>query len=84
MVSPNGDMVRSALVAALIDSELGGDAEMLRARIATAASGWENALAADLKGWAKSEQLAEISAARRVLQRVLQLLLHGLESRKAG
>ena len=80
-VSPSGDMLRSALLAALIDSALGGDPESLRSRLATATTGWESALAADLNGASKSERAAETSSARLALRRVLQLLMNDLESR---
>lgn len=83
-LSPGIDMVLTALVASLIDSDLGGDAERLRARVAVAASGMERVLAADLHGLSKSDRVTEASAARRVLQRVLQLLLNDLQPRRTG
>jgi hypothetical protein len=79
---PTGDSVRSALVASLIDAELGGDPERLRARIAVVATGWEGVVAADLNGLSKSDRAAETSAARRALQTVLKLLLNELQSRQ--
>lgn len=78
---PDADSVRCALLASLIDAALGGDPEGLRARIAVAATGWERALAAELNGLSKSGRETETTAARRVLQAVIKLLLNELESR---
>ena len=79
---PNGDSVRSALVASLIDAALGGDPERLRARIAVVATWWDGVVAAELNGLSKSAREAETSAARRVLQAVIKLLLSELQSRQ--
>jgi len=78
---PNGDSARSALLASLIDSVLGGDPEGLRTRLFVVSAWWEGAVAADLDGLSKSDRRTETSAARRVLQRVIQLLLNELQSR---
>jgi hypothetical protein len=79
---PNGDSVRSALLASLIDAELGGDPKRLRARIAVVATGWDGVVAADLNGLPKSARETETSAARRVLQTVIKLLLNELQTRQ--
>lgn len=79
--APDGDSVRSALVAGLIDSVLGGDPEGLRTRITVAATWWDDAVAAELKGLSKSDRETEASAARRVLQTVIKLLLNDLQGR---
>jgi hypothetical protein len=78
---PSGDRVRSALVASLIDSELGGEPERLRTRVATAATGFETALAAERSGRSTGDQAAEMADARRALQYVVQLLVTDLQSR---
>ena len=79
---PNGDSVRSALVASLIDAELGGDPEKLRARMTVVTTWWDRAVAADLNGLSKSARETETSAAQRVLQTVIKLLLNELRSRQ--
>jgi hypothetical protein len=81
--APTADSIRSALVASLIDAELGGDPERLRTRIAVAAASWDSAVVANLNGLSKGDRNAEMSAARRVLQLVLRLLLNDLDSRPA-
>ncbi len=83
-VAADGDMLRSALLASLIASELGGDSEELRARLTVITTWWDGAVAADLNGLSKSERGTETSAARRGLQRVMQLLLNELQSRQTG
>ena len=80
----SGDALRIVLVASLIDAELGGDFERLRARVAMAATWMEDAFAADLKGLSKRERGVEGQAARRALRRVLQLITNELQARRAG
>jgi len=82
--SPNSDMIGAALPASLIDAELGGDPEALRTRVANVAAWWEPAIATDLNGLSTSDRGAELSAARRVLQTVMQLLLNEMQSRRTG
>jgi hypothetical protein len=78
---PAGDALRSALLASLMDSELGGDPERLRERISTASTWWEEAIAPELSALPASDRSAEMSTARRVLQNVVQLLLRDVQSR---
>jgi hypothetical protein len=78
---PNGDAVGCAVMAALIDSVLGGDPERLRNRMASAATWFESALAADLNRFTERDRGAETSAGRRALHAVFQLLLKDVQSR---
>lgn len=79
--APNGDAVGCAMMAALIDSVLGGDPEKLRDRMARAATWFESALAADLNQLSKGDRGTETTTARRALQAVYQLLLKDVQSR---
>lgn len=45
----NGDAVRAALVASLIDAELGGDPERLRSRLVMVTARWETGVVARLR-----------------------------------
>jgi len=78
---PNGDAVRCAMMAALIDSVRGGDPERLRERMAKAATWFESALAADLNQPSKGDRGTETTTARRALQAVYQMLLKDVQSR---
>ncbi len=80
--SPNSDMVGAALLASLMTSELGGDLEALRTRFMKITTWWEPAIAADLNGLSKSDRGSETSAARRVLQYVMQLALNEMQQRR--
>ncbi len=75
----DGDSVRCVLPACLIDSALGGDPERLRSRLVMAATGWDVAVGAELKGLSKSDFVAGTTAARRTLRAVIQLLLNGIQ-----
>jgi hypothetical protein len=77
----NGDSIRAALLASLIDAVLGGDPEGLRTRAVAATAGWEGAIVPELKGLSKRDVQAEIMAGRRVLRIVFQLLLHEIQTR---
>lgn len=81
---PTGDALRSALLASLMDSELGSDPERLRERVSTASMWWEEAIVPELRDLPASDRTAEMSAARRVLQSVIQLLLRDMQSRQTS
>lgn len=52
---PNGDTIRSAHLASLIDSALGGEPEKLRTRVAATAAWWDRAITADLNDLSKED-----------------------------
>jgi hypothetical protein len=82
--APTASSKRPALLASLIDAASGGDPEGLRTRMVAVTTGWEAVIIPDLKGLSKADFEAEITAARRALQRVLQLLLAEMENRPEG
>lgn len=79
-----GDMARAALLAGLIDSELGGDAEGQRRRFALALTAVEGHLAAERDRLTTDDFNTEDTEGRRVCLGVSRLVLTGLKSRRAG